>query len=453
MNCFKRRIKDMNLQTKHCFLKQITQQHTMKGIVKMNDLYLLSTEESLEVDPFSHSIFWAIRVENEEEYIGFIGLYQSNTQFCYELSFRLFNENIADCLMIEVLQEVINYGFQALNTPRIQAKISTLNQAMIQLLCQVGMRLEEKVIEKEERFSIYTISNEEATLPSKMRTSHEIMKQMISFVEQKEGIRALLQTGLRLNIHAPIDLMRDYHFNWFMRDEEVAQFTEQTEWMSRFGEIVIYHQINLTWQGMLFQIQYKDGVRLDIQIVPLSHYLNVIYKETLAKVLIDKDKLLPPIDEPNDSAHYVQMPLPEEFKAVMDDLWWFQIEVAKAIYRDELPLAKWLYDGILMDRLRQLLIWKVGNQFKWSIDIGRYGRWLKRYLSESIYSDFIHLYPNNDYISIWESLFNLGPFINEIAKDLSDQLGYDYDLQQGHLVTDFLHRINSLPDNASDFNV
>lgn len=443
----------MNIQTEHCFLKQITQQHSVKGFVKTEDLYLLSTEESFEVDPFSHSIFWAIRVENEEEYIGFIGLYQLNNQFCYELLFRLLRENVKENIIIEALKEGINYAFEAFKTPCVQANVSTLNKETIRLLCQVGMTLEEKFLKKGESHSIYTIYRQESMMSSKMRSAHEIMSQMISFVEHEEGIRALLQTGLRLNSHAPIDLMRDYHFNWFIRDEVITQFIEEKKWMHYFGDIVIYNQVDLTWQGKLFQIQYKDGVRLDVQLIPLKNYLNVIYAETLAKVLIDKDRLLPPLDEPNDSAHYVQAPTPEMFMNVINDLWWFQIEVAKAIYRDELPLAKWLYDGVLMDRVRQLLIWKVGDQFKWKIDIGRYGRWLKRYLSESIYSDFIHLYPNNDYISIWESLFSLGPFVHKVAKELSGELGYDYDDARGRLVSDFLHRINSLPDNASDFNV
>ena len=45
-----------------------------------------------------------------------------------------------------------------------------------------------------------------------------------------------------------------------------------------------------------------------------------------------------------------------------------------------------------------------------------------------------------------------GVIYSKIAIEIAQTLGYDYDQSQGEIVTKFLHRINSLPDNATEFN-
>lgn len=444
----------MDLQTKHCFLKQIkNEQDCIESDVSKLDFLPSLIVSRPQIKSSHQDIFWSIKYLTTDDCIGLVALQLSSNQVCYDLYFQVFSEDVEDLVIKEVLDEVINYGFEYYKTPCIQSKTSTLNRETIHLLRQVGMKLDEKIYEKGDVYSIYTIQNQRLIETSKMRASHVVINQVISFVEQEDSIRALIQTGLRLNQNAPIDLMRDYHFNWFIKDDDMDLYVNNKEWIQQFGDVVIYKKTNLKWEGVLFQIQYKDGVRIDIQLVPLKDCLKAIYAETLCKVILDKDGILPPLDEPNDSAHYVEMPTREQFEEVMTDLWWFQIEVAKAIYRDELPLAKWIFDGVLMDRMITLLSWKIGCQYGWRIDVGRRGRWLKRYLSENVYADFIHLYPTKGYISMWERLFCMGPFINKIAKEIGMECGYGYDQSHGRLVTDFLHRINSLPNNATDFNL
>ena len=444
----------MDLQTKHCFLKQIkNEQDCIESDVSKLDFLPSLIASRPQIKSSHQDIFWSIKYLTTDDCIGLVALQLSSNQVCYDLYFQVFSEDVEDLVIKEVLDEVINYGFEYYKTPCIQSKTSTLNRGTIHLLRQVGMKLDEKIYEKDDVYSIYTIQNQRLIETSKMRASHVVINQVISFVEQEDSIRALIQTGLRLNQNAPIDLMRDYHFNWFIKDDDMDLYVNNKEWIQQFGDVVIYKKTNLKWEGVLFQIQYKDGVRIDIQLVPLKDCLKAIYAETLCKVILDKDGILPPLDEPNDSAHYVEMPTREQFEEVMTDLWWFQIEVAKAIYRDELPLAKWIFDGVLMDRMITLLSWKIGCQYGWRIDVGRRGRWLKRYLSENVYADFIHLYPTKGYISMWERLFCMGPFINKIAKEIGMECGYGYDQSHGRLVTDFLHRINSLPNNATDFNL
>jgi aminoglycoside 6-adenylyltransferase len=52
---------------------------------------------------------------------------------------------------------------------------------------------------------------------------------------------------------------------------------------------------------------------------------------------------------PNDSIHYVQKPTEIDFYNVLNEARWIQIYIAKSIWRDELPFAKYTFDVILID--------------------------------------------------------------------------------------------------------
>lgn len=436
----------MDFQTQHCLFKSIKNRSghpvDLMGAEPLND--------GMEAN--QESLFFSVHVISSDELIGFISLQLMSDYMSYEMALQLFNQNIEDQVIIEIFDEVIAFAFDMLKTPCIKTKVSSLNVGMVNLLHQVGFKLEEKFEHQGEVISLYLIKNHTLIQSTQMRQPSVVTAQILAFAKERSNIRAIAQSGLRLDRNAPIDLMRDYHFDLFILDKEIESYKMNQDWIQQFGETVITRMTDLAESSYLFQIQYQDGVRLDLQFVCLSHYLKTIYSDSLIKILLDKDGVIPPLDEPNDSSHYVEKPSYEQFYEVLNRLWWSQIEVAKAVYRDELPLAKGVYDGIMMPLITELLSWKIGLQYGWAVDIGREGRWIKRFLSENIYSEFIHLYTTKGYLSIWEKLFCIGPFANKIALEISRELNYPYSEQEVQRVTKFLHRINSLPDNATDFN-
>ena len=89
----------------------------------------------------------------------------------------------------------------------------------------------------------------------------------------------------------------------------------------------------------------------------------------------------------------------------------FKPMLLKGIWRDELPLAKYMFDVILMDCIKEkLLSWYIGerNQ-KWNVNVGKCGKMVQRntYLMRFIMS-FISIYPTIDYEEMWQSLFRAG---------------------------------------------
>lgn len=105
-----------------------------------------------------------------------------------------------------------------------------------------------------------------------------------------------------------------------------------------------------------FLMQFKDGVRIDLSFDPVECIAQTIANDSLTKVLLDKDYVIKPLPLPNDSIHNVQKPTETEFnKVIMNEVWWIQTYVAKGLWRDELPLVRYMYDVILQDCIVKLL--------------------------------------------------------------------------------------------------
>jgi aminoglycoside 6-adenylyltransferase len=265
-------------------------------------------------------------------------------------------------------------------------------------------------------------------------------------------VRAVMLNGSRLNSKAPEDILRDYDVIFFITDIEAASFKINRNWINMFGELVIMQQNDFEDGSYIFLMQFKDGVRIDLSFKDIKKIEELVKEDTLSKIILDKDNINLELPSPNDSIHYVQKPPRKEFDKTLNEAWWIQTYVAKAIWRDELPLAKYMFDVILIDCIRKLLSWHIGELYNWNINVGKCGKWFKHFLSEETYNEFISLYPTVDYEEMWKSLFNAGRFIQKIGKDLAEKLEYKYPMQEDINVTEYLHRIRVLPKDSTDFN-
>lgn len=94
-------------------------------------------------------------------------------------------------------------------------------------------------------------------------------------------------------------------------------------------------------------MQFKDGVRIDLGFDDISNVNTAIKEDSLSKILLDKDNITDKLPEPNDSIYFVKKPTEIQWNELLNELWWIQTYVAKEIWRDELPLVKYMYDVIL----------------------------------------------------------------------------------------------------------
>lgn len=260
-----------------------------------------------------------------------------------------------------------------------------------------------------------------------------------------------MMNGSRVNPNAPVDIMQDYDIVLFVNDIENRNYLEDRSWIDQLGEIVIIQQNDFKDGSYIIMMQFKDGVRIDLSFCDIKDVNTKIKEDSLSKIILDKDNVTDPIEAPNDSVYVTQKPSEKEWDDLLNELWWIQTYVAKGLWRDELPYAKYMYDVIFIDAVRKLLTWYICSENNWNVNVGYCGKWLNKYLSNKDYERFVSLYASADNEDIWEKLFSAGEFIREIGKSLSNKLGYDYPEVEDANVSDFIKRIKRLQKDAQNF--
>ena len=75
----------------------------------------------------------------------------------------------------------------------------------------------------------------------------------------------------------------------------------------------------------------------------------------------------------------------EQFRGCCNEFFWSLCDVAKGIFRDELPFAMATYYAQPHHMLEIMLGWHIGSRTDYSVSCGKQNKYFKRYLPETIY--------------------------------------------------------------------
>ena len=287
-------------------------------------------------------------------------------------------------------------------------------------------------------------------MSSAMRESKEILENLVKFAEHDHNVRAVMLNGSRVNQNAPEDIYQDYDVIFFVVDAEKEFYKKDQSWIHQFGQLVICQQNNFGKGDYIFLMQFADGVRIDLTFKDIAKIHEEIEKDSLSKILLDKDHTVRDIADPSEETYYVKRPSQEEWESTLNEIWWIQIYIAREICRDELPFARYLYDAIFMVEIVKLLSWFIGNEYDWKINVGKCGKWFKRLLRKELYDEFKELYSNNDYQDIWRNMRRARTLVRQIGLELGNKLHYQYPLVDDNNVTDYLSKFDEIIERMGE---
>ncbi|MDN4525820.1 aminoglycoside 6-adenylyltransferase [Fictibacillus sp. NE201] len=280
-----------------------------------------------------------------------------------------------------------------------------------------------------------------------------MIEKLESFAIQEEAIRAMILNGSRVDEKVEGDIFQDYDVVCLTRD--VAFYRENRQWIKRFGEIMIMQTpdgmgTNSTGEKtekFTFLLQFADGQRLDITFFPVDSIHNIQH-ESLSKVILDKDGLLGELPPPSNKDYLTLPPSEKEFNDCCNEFWWVSTYIAKGLWRKELPYAKAMFDGPVRDMLVLMIRWHIGQKHNFSVDSGKCGKYFEKYLEAEVWNQFVKTYPDGDYETIWQALFEMGSLFRKLACELAVQFGFVYNEEEDTKVTAHLEHVRRLPSNA-----
>jgi aminoglycoside 6-adenylyltransferase len=285
-----------------------------------------------------------------------------------------------------------------------------------------------------------------------MRTEQQVTDQLLTFARNNDLIRAVAMNGSRVNPNAPQDLFCDYDVVYYVTDP--SHFLEDQGWILYFGNLIILQQNDFVEhgaEGHIFLMLFSDGVRIDLSFAALSN-LAYLQKDTLTAVLLDKDGCIAPLPPASDSGYQTLRPSPEEFADAINEVFWCATNVAKGIWRDELPYVKFMYDAVIREQLLKILAWYAALQHDWAINTGKFGRWLEKYLPPEIWDAFMKTYAGAGYQETWEALFEACRLTRTVGQALARGLGYAYSLEDDQRTVEYLRRVRDLPKSAVSYD-
>ena len=103
----------------------------------------------------------------------------------------------------------------------------------------------------------------------------------------------------------------------------------------------------------------------------------------------------------------MKKPSQEEFLAACNEFWWCLNNVAKGLWREELPYVMDQLDVIIRPMLFKVLSWKAGKDHDFSVSVGKSGKYLKRYLPKELYERYLRTYPVGEKEAIWKSVLDV----------------------------------------------
>lgn len=288
-----------------------------------------------------------------------------------------------------------------------------------------------------------------------MRTEKEMFDLILNIAQADERIKAVYLNGSRTNPNVPKDIFQDYDVVYVVT--ETASFINDKAWINKFGEILFmqypdehpdFPSDKENFYGWL--MQFTDGNRIDLHVETVSHAKENILNDKLCKILLDKDNCLPDIPNSTDEDYWVKKPTFAQYRCTCTEFWWCLNNVAKGLWRNEIPYVQDMMNFVVRKQLEKVLSWKVGVLTDFSVSVGKSAKYMYKWLAPLEWEQYLQTYSNADVDLIWNSLEIMCSLFKETSVWLADKLSYSFNFTEAEDCIYFLNNVKNLPGNAKE---
>lgn len=288
-----------------------------------------------------------------------------------------------------------------------------------------------------------------------MRKEQEMYQLILQVAIEDKRVLAVYMNGSRTNDNAVRDIFQDYDIVYVVNDTQ--PFIEDKSWIDRFGERLFmqypdenpyYPSDKENTYGWL--MQFADGNRLDLTVETLSHAREHIADDRLCKVLLDKEHCLPPVGASTDVEHWVQRPSLEQYLSTCNEFWWCLDNVAKGLWRQEIPYVQDMLSFPIRKQLERMLSWKIGIVTNFSVSMGKSGKYMYRWLTTQEWKTYLETYASGDVDEIWTAVEKMCGLFTDTAVWVGKKMNYAYNHVEGNNCQAFLEHVKKLPKDAED---
>lgn len=278
-----------------------------------------------------------------------------------------------------------------------------------------------------------------------MKGKNITLSTIIHVAKINELVRGAVLNGSRANPDAPTDELSDFDVIYVVRD--VALLVEDKSWLEPFGDRLIMQEpdaMDGAWPKQshryAFLMQFTDGNRIDLTLIEKKHYENS-KKDSLSRVLLDKDQNFLDIPHPSESDYLPAPPSQKEFFNCCNEFFWVSLYVAKGLARNQVVYAKAMLEQHVRQEFIRLLIWYAGILTGFSKNMGNCGKYLDKYLDESTWQAILATYTDHQLESMWPALLAMCDLFDRVAAELSKHFNFPYNHKEYVCVVNYMEML------------
>lgn len=289
-----------------------------------------------------------------------------------------------------------------------------------------------------------------------MRTNQEMMDLIKNVARKDDQIRAVYMNGSKTNPLAPQDIFQDYDIVYIVND--LTPYLGNPQWIDIFGERLMMQEpdkldkqrgIPINPNSFGYLILFQDGNRIDLRLQTIEEMQDTYTADSLTVPILDKDGILPDIPPASDKDYHVRQPSEADYYACTNNFWWCLQNVAKGIWRKELPYAKQMFELVIRPCLDQMVDWWIGCQHDFHVSPGKMGKYFRTYLPARYWQLYKSTYSGSSDQDFWHSIFSACRLFRCLALDAASQLGFSYAEEEEKAMLHFLHTVKNLPADAA----
>lgn len=287
-----------------------------------------------------------------------------------------------------------------------------------------------------------------------MRDEATMYQLFMDIANADDRILAVYMNGSRTNVNVPKDIFQDYDIVYVVK--ETKPFIKDREWIRNFGNILYmqypdehpdYPSDRENSYGWL--MQFDDGIRIDLTAQTVTYAREHIHDDKLCRILLDKADILPEVPESTDEDYYVKRPSKEQFRACINEFWWCSNNIAKGLWRGEMPYVQDMTNFVVRKQLEKMLSWKVGIITDFGVSVGKSAKYLYRWIGEEEYQLYLNTYFGGNVEEAWRAVFSMCELFECVTEYVAEGLGYTYDREEGKAAAAFLKSVHELPKDAT----
>ena len=248
------------------------------------------------------------------------------------------------------------------------------------------------------------------------------LDKVLEVAKNNDSVRLVVMNGSRVNPNIIPDKYQDYDIIFYVNNYQ--EFIKDLSCVCKFSEILVEQTTKDQRDGFetiknsfIYMAQYKDGKRLDLTVRDIKFGVEDFNKDSLSKVLLDKEGL-DLINNPNESSYYIKEINKTDFDFCVNEFYWVCPYIAKGINRGQLFYAV-KHLNIIRDELEIMIDWWIASKNNYSISVGKGKSRYQDLLPKDIYNKYVLTYPKLEKDEIVKSLKTSIVLFDYLAKELS----------------------------------